>query len=120
VKTTSANDAQNASMDTPGTGSGRHTVLNWVLAILTVPAALAVVGFSYLQVLGTAGCSGGTCAKTGPSETVFGLIMYGTPAVAVVTIALSLITARRRWGIVVPAVAFGILAVATIILITTF
>ncbi len=120
MKTTSANQERNALTDTPDTGRRRHTVLNWVLAILTVPPALAVVGFSYLQVLGTAGCSGGTCAETGPSETVFGLIMYGTPAVAVVTIALSLITARRRWGIVVPAVAFAILAVATIILITTF
>jgi len=118
--TRSANEAQNASADTPDTGRGRHTVLNWILAILTVPGALAVVGFSYLQVLGTAGCSGGTCAQTGPSETVFGLIMYGTPAVPVVTIALSLVTARRRWGIVVPLVAYAILAVATIVLITTF
>jgi len=120
VKTTSANAAQNAPNHTPDTGRGRNTVLNWILAILTVPGALAVVGFSYLQVLATAGCSGGTCAETGPNETVFGLIMYGTPAVAVVTIALSLVTARRRWGIVVPAVAFAILAVATIILIATF
>lgn len=98
---------------------GRHKTLNWTLAILTVPAALAVVVYSYLQVLGSAGCSGGTC-KVGPSETVFGLIEYGTPVVAVVAVVLSFVTARRRYGIVVPAVAWLLIVAAAAVLFATF
>lgn len=118
--TPSANDAQHAASDQRVTGSRTHTGRNWVLAILTVPASLAVVGFAYLQVLGMARCGAGTCTETGPGETVYGLILYGTPIIAIVAVALSFVTARKRYGIVVPGVAFVILAVATIILITTF
>jgi hypothetical protein len=118
MKTTSANDAGHAPAR--GTSRSGHTVLNWVLAILAVFASLAVVTFAYLQVLGTAGCSGGTCAETGPNETVFGLIIYGIPVLAVVVVAVSVVTARRRWGAVVPAAAFLVLAIAVLILVTTF
>ncbi len=118
MKTTSARDAGHAPA--AGASRPRHTVLNWVLAILTVFASLAVVTFAYLQVLGTAGCSGGTCAETGPNETVFGLIIYGIPVLAVVVVALSVVTARRRWGAVVPGVALLLLAIAVLILVTTF
>lgn len=98
------------SADTrPRTG---RTSLNWTLALLTIPGAAAVVAYSYLQVLGTAGCTGGTCARQGPGEFVFGLIMYGTPAVAVVAIALSFITARRANGLVVPVIAWALLVIA--------
>ena len=99
---------------------GRHTAVNWVLAILTVPAALAVVAYAYLQVLGTAGCSDQTCPKRGPSEAAFGLIEYGTPVVAVVAVALSFVTARRRYGIAVPVIALVIIAAAAVVLFTTF
>lgn len=101
--------------------SGRRTAVNWILAILTVPAALAVVVYAYLQVLASAGCSGGACGeKIGPSETVFGLIEYGTPVVAVVAVVLSFSTARHRYGIAVPVIALAIIATAAVILFTTF
>lgn len=101
----------------PRTG---RTALNWTLALLTIPGAAAVVVYSYLQVLGTAGCTGGTCARQGPGEDVFGLIMYGTPVIAVVAVALSFLTARRAQGIVVPVLAWALLVIAAVILATTF
>lgn len=100
--------------------NGTRTTVNWTLAILTAPAALAVVVYSYLQVLGTAGCSAGRCTEFGPNETVFGLIEYGTPVVAAVAVALSFVTARRRYGIVVPAVAWILIILAALVLFTTF
>jgi hypothetical protein len=106
-----------------GAGTKRRTkraVVNWVLALLTIPGAGAVVLYSYVQVLGTAACTGGGCGHMGPSESVFGLIMYGTPFVAVAAIALSFFTARRARGFVVPAIAWTLLVVAFVILAVTF
>ena len=61
------------------------------------------LGFAYLKVLGTAACTDKACGELGPGELGFGLILYGTPIVAVVGVLFSSFTARRRWGIVVPA-----------------
>lgn len=101
-------------------GHRRRTILNWVLAALLIPGALAVVGYAYLQVLGTARCTSNTCTELGPNETIFGLILYGTPAVAVLAVAVSAFTARRRWGVVVPAFGWALLAAAAVVLATTF
>lgn len=99
---------------------GRHTTLNWVLALLTIPGAIAVVAYSYLQVLSTASCTQGTCTRVGPGEDVFGLIMYGSPVVAAAAVALSFFTARRARGFLVPAIAWAILVIAALILAVTF
>ena len=50
----------------------------------------------------------------------FVLVQYGAPAVAIVAVALSFFTARRRWGILVPVCAWGLLAIAVAVLIVTF
>jgi hypothetical protein len=97
-----------------------RTVTNWILSLLTIPGALAVVGFAYMQVLGTAACTDKTCAGLGPSESVFGLILYGSPFVPVVAVALSFFTARRRLGIIVPACAWALLVAGFAILALTF
>jgi hypothetical protein len=97
----------------------RRAVVNWILALLTIPGAAAVVAFAYLQVLSTAACTAGTC-RLGPSEFVFGLIMYGSPVVAAVAIALSFVTARRPRGFLVPAIAWVLLVIAFAILALTF
>jgi hypothetical protein len=98
----------------------KRAVLNWALALLTIPGAVAVVVFAYLQVLSTAACNGGACSRLGPGEDVFGLIMYGSPVVAAVAIAMSFFTARRERGILVPAIAWALLVIAAVILALTF
>lgn len=97
----------------------RRSVVNWTLALLTIPGAAAVVGFSYLQVLSTAACSAKAC-ELGPGEFVFGLIMYGSPVVAAVAVALSFVTARRQRGFLVPTIAWLLLVIAFAILALTF
>ena len=104
----------------PASDHRGRTVVNWILALLTIPGALAVVGFAYMQVLGTAACTDKTCGGLGPSETVFGLILYGSPFVPVVAIALSFFTARRRLGFIVPACAWALLVAGFAILALTF
>jgi hypothetical protein len=94
--------------------------LNWVLALLTLPAAAAVVGYAFLQVMGTAACSAQACPRLGPGEIGFSLITYGAPVVAVLAVALSFVTARKRRGILVPAIAFVLLIVAALVLFLTF
>jgi hypothetical protein len=119
----SASDVKHEDTSDTSADTRRHTgraSLNWTLALLTIPGAAAVVIYSYLQVLGTAACTGGTCARQGPGEFVFGLIMYGTPVVAVVAVALSFLTARRAQGVVVPIIAWALLVIAALVLALTF
>jgi len=98
----------------------KRAVVNWVLALLTIPGAVAVVVYSYLQVLSTAACTGGACTRLGPGEDVFGLIMYGSPVVAAAAIAMSFFTARRERGILVPVIAWALLIIAAAVLALTF
>ncbi|MCX8557797.1 hypothetical protein OS121_22350 [Mycolicibacterium mucogenicum] len=112
--------AQHDADDAQGDGHRRRTVINWVLAGLTVPGALAIILYQYAQVLATAGCSERTCAKLGPSPFVFGLIEYGAPVVAVLAVALSFVTAKTRRGIVVPLVAWALLIAGFAVLTFSF
>jgi hypothetical protein len=95
-------------------------LVNWILALATIPGAVAVVVFLYMQILGSAGCSDQTCPRRGPGELGFTLIQYGLPIVAVVTVALSFVTARRRGGILVPVVAWLLLIAGFVVLVLSF
>lgn len=95
-------------------------VLNWTLALATLLGAAAVLIFAYVQVLGSAGCSPQTCPHVGPGETGFSLIVRGAPVASIIAIGLSFFTAQRRFGFVVPLVAWTILAALFIHLIVTF
>jgi hypothetical protein len=46
--------------------------------------------------------------------------MYGAPVVALATVAISWVTARRTRGWVVPAAAWALLILAFIVLAVTF
>jgi len=98
--------------------AGRIT--NWVLALATVPGAVVVVLFLYMQIMGTAGCNDQPCPRQGPGELGFTTIQYGAPIVAVVAIALSFFTARRRGGILVPVLAWLVLIAAFVVLVFSF
>jgi hypothetical protein len=95
-------------------------ITNWILALATVPGAIAAVVFLYMQILGTAGCNKQPCPRQGPGELGFVLIQYGAPLVAVVAVVLSFFTARRRSGIVVPVVAWLLLIAAFVVLAFSF
>src|SRR5579875_2096471 len=72
--------------------------VNWVLALLTIPAAAVVLVFTLGAVMSTAGCSAGQCPNLGPAGISFGVLFYGAPIVAALAIVISIFTARRRWG----------------------
>ena len=110
--------AREAAIDEAAADMGRTA--NWVLALATVPGAIAVVVYLYMQIMGTAGCNKQPCPRQGPGELGFTLIQYGAPAVAVVAVVLSFFTARRRGGIIVPAVAWLLLITAFVVLAFSF
>jgi hypothetical protein len=84
--------------DTPQAEHKRRLAANWVLAILTIPAAVLVFLYGTAAVMSLAGCTDQACAHKGPGEFWFGILCYGTPVVPVVTIAVSFFTARLRRG----------------------
>lgn len=94
--------------------------VNWVLALLTVPAAAVVLLFGLGAVMSTAGCSDKQCPNLGPGGIGFGVLFYGAPIVALVAIVASIFTAKRRWGIVVPLCALALLIADVVVLAITF
>jgi len=40
-------------------------IINWILALATIPGAIAVVTFLYMQIMGTAGCAHQRCPRAG-------------------------------------------------------
>ena len=104
--------------DKPSTAGRAKTVVNWVLALLTIPAATVVVFVAIGSVMSTGGCSGSKC--TGPGSFSFGVLFYGAPILAAVTIIASLFTARRPWGIAVPLCALALFGVDLLVLVLSF
>jgi hypothetical protein len=88
--------------------------------VLTVPVAIAVFLYGMGAVMGMAGCTGEVCASKGPGEFWFGILFYGAPVVPVVTILVSMFTARLRYGILVPLIGLALLAIDFAILALTF
>jgi hypothetical protein len=108
------------SVDATRHRSTKRTVVNWMLAVSTLLGAVAVVLFAYAQVLGTDACSDVPCPRLGPGKVGFTVIVYGTPIVAVATVAASFWTARLRLGIVLPVLTWALLIVAAVVLKLTF
>jgi hypothetical protein len=104
--------------DRTGRTGPAKAVVNWVLALLTIPAAIIVVFVAVGFMMSTAGCTGSACA--GPGSFWFGVLFYGAPALAVVTIIASFFTARRRWGIAVPLCALALLVLDLLALVLSF
>ncbi|BBY54836.1 hypothetical protein MKOR_20870 [Mycolicibacillus koreensis] len=94
--------------------------LNWVLALLTVPAAGLVVIVATGAVMSVAACSTVQCPDLGLSGLLFNVMFYGAPAVAVVTILATFFTAAKRWGIVVPLIGWALLLADVVALTVAF
>lgn len=101
----------------PTTTDPVNAVLNWVLALTTLLGAAAVVILAYVRVMATAGCGDQDCPRPGFGEAGFTLIVYGAPAVAVATIALSFVTARKGNGILVPIGGWVLILLAFVLLL---
>ncbi len=94
-----------------GSDDGRNVWpwVNWGLALATVPAAAIVMLFALGAVMSTDGCSDRSCPNLGHGGINFGVAFYGAPAVAVVVIVISLLTAKHRAGIAVPLCGWALL-----------
>jgi hypothetical protein len=112
-------DALPAGSHASGHGDRRRLWLNWALALLTVVGAGVAMAVALGAVMSTAACSDKACPNLGPRGISFDALYYGAPAVAVVTILLSIFTARRRWGFVVPVTALALLVADMAILTIT-
>ena len=98
----------------------RRTWLNWTLALLTVPGAALVMLLWFGAVMGSAGCSDVPCRHQGPGEFFFGVLVYGAPVVAVLTVGVSFYTASRPRGILVPVCGWALLATDVVVLVVSF
>jgi hypothetical protein len=105
-----------ADQERPAGASRTQTIVNWALALLSGAGAAALVVFAYGLALGTSGCSEQSCPQLGSAYAVFGPVVYGAPVVALLAIAASFFTARRRRGWVVPAVAWILLIIGGVLL----
>ena len=72
------------SIPDPTRRDARRLWVNWLLAVSTILGAVAVQLFAMGAVMSTAACSNPNCPK--PSGFVYGLLTYGAPVVAAVTI----------------------------------
>lgn len=98
----------------------RRTWLNWAFAVSTLPGAALVMFLWFGAVMGTAGCSAVPCPHQGPDEFFFGLLVYGAPVVAVLTVTVSLFTATRRRGVLVPVCGWAMLTADVAVLAVLF
>lgn len=108
-----------AGSDANNSGHRRRLWLNWGLALLTAVVAGITMAVALGAVMSTAACSDKACPNLGPRGISFDTLYYGAPAVAVVTIVLSIFTARRRWGFVIPVTALALLIADIAILAVT-
>ncbi|HTQ22618.1 hypothetical protein [Mycobacterium sp.] len=93
--------------------------VNWGLAICTVPAAAIVMLFALGAVMSTDACTEPACPHPGRGGIDFGVAFYGAPVVAFAVILVSLFSAKRRSGIVVPLLGFALLVADVAIMAVT-
>lgn len=94
--------------------------VNWVAALLTAAGAALVMVVATGAVMSTAACSTAECPDLGPGGVVFGVLYYGAPVIAALTILASFWTAKRRRGLVVPLIGWALLALDLLALVIAF
>lgn len=97
--------------DEPADAAGKARArVNWVLALVTVPAAAIVMLFALGAVMSTDSCTDRRCPGLSAGIN-FDVLFYAPPTVAVLVIVASVFTAKRRAGIAVPLGALALLVV---------
>jgi hypothetical protein len=97
-----------------------RSVVNWILAVLTVPAALFVMLVGFAAAMGTDRCAYEDCPRQGPPYLVMTLLFFGAPLVSLLTIIVSVRTARRGWGFAIPLAAFALFSIDVVVLYLSF
>jgi hypothetical protein len=97
-----------------------RSVVNWILAVLTVPAALFVMLVGFAAAMGTDRCAYEDCPRQGPPYLVMTLLFFGAPSVSLFTIIASIRTAKRVWGVVIPLAAFALFSIDVVVLYLSF
>jgi hypothetical protein len=92
--------------------------VNWVLALLSVPAAAIVMLFALGAVMSTDSCIENRCPNLGGGIS-FDVLFYGPPLLALLVIVTSVFTAKRRAGIAVPLGGLTLLTADVAILAAT-
>jgi hypothetical protein len=95
-------------------------VVNWILAILTVPGALFVMLVGFAAAMGTDRCAYEDCPRQGPPYLVMTLLFFGAPVISLLTIIASVRTARRGWGFAIPLAAFALFSIDVVVLYLSF
>jgi hypothetical protein len=117
VSTQAATAGQVETRSDPRGGRIRLWV-SWTLALLTVPAAVAVVLVGFGVFMSYAACSAQACPTQGPSGIWLEIVWFGSAVVAAVTVIATFFTARRRFGFVVPLCAWALIVVDVGLLIS--
>lgn len=95
-------------------------VVNWILAVLTVPGALFVMLVGFAAAMGTDRCAYEDCPRQGPPAVVMSLLFFGAPVISLLTLFTSARTARRGWGFVIPLAAFALFSIDVVVLYQSF
>jgi hypothetical protein len=95
-------------------------VVNWILAVLTVPGALFVMLVGFAAAMGTDRCAYEDCPRQGPPYLVMTLLFFGAPVISLLTIIASVRTARRGWGFAIPLAAFALFSIDVVVLYLSF
>jgi hypothetical protein len=90
------------------------------LAVLTVPAALLVMLVGFAAAMGTDRCAYEDCPRQGPPYLVMTLLFFGAPVISLLTIIVSVRTARRGWGFAIPLAAFALFSIDVVVLYLSF
>jgi hypothetical protein len=105
------------------TGRSEHRarlVVNWILAVLTVPGALFVLLFGFAAAMGTDRCAYEDCPRMGPPEPVMTLMVFGAPLISLATIIATTQTARNRWGFALPLAVFAVFSIDVVVFYLSF
>ncbi len=96
------------------------TWLNWVLTLLTAPAAVLVMMLALGAALNTTGCNGVGCPDIGAIGSLFNVLFYGAAVIAGMTMLGSFFTGTRPMGLLVPLAGWTLLAADVAALAVTF
>lgn len=96
------------------------TWTNWMLSLLTAPAAALLMSFALARVSGSALCNTAACPELKVHGSLFALLYHGAAGVAAVTLFLAFFVATHRRGMAVWVCGWLLLLADLVVLILVF